>query len=141
MRYMIVHRLRRFPEKYFKNIKDSQEYCNNMATYRKDATEKELQAAADIFFAVIECYSINDPFEPTNVIWPLRCPKIPVKDTNTLKLWTHGTHCMALVDDKSQPLIQNIFDEPDIGKAISLHEREEESGRSRNSQRNDSVLL
>jgi len=102
MRYMIVHRLRRYPEKYFRNISESHDYCNNMATYRRPASQKELQAAADIFFAVIECYSIDDPFEPSNIIWPLRCSTVSAKDANTLRLCTYGAaHCEALIDNQS----------------------------------------
>ena len=73
---MIVHRLRHFPEKYFENPTESQDYCNNMATYRKPASQKELQAAADIFFTVIECYFIEDPITPANIIYPLRLSKV-----------------------------------------------------------------
>jgi len=108
---MIVHRLRHFPEKYFKNPSESPNYCNNMATYRKPASHKELQAAADIFFAAIECYSIKNPKKPTTIIYPLRCGQISTKQTNRLQLWTQKTHCMALVDDEFQPLIQNIFEQ------------------------------
>ena len=105
MRYMIVHRLRSFPEKYFRNTSESYDYCNNMATYRKDASHKELQAAADIFFAVIECYSIEDSSEPANYIWPLRCGTISTKHMNCLRIWSQGAHCIALFENESQPLV------------------------------------
>jgi hypothetical protein len=86
-----------------------------MLTYSKAASQKELQAAADIFFSVIECYTIDDPFEPANIIWPLRSSTGSTKDANLLRLWTHGAHCMALVDIESpQPLVQNIFEDVEI---------------------------
>jgi hypothetical protein len=88
MRYMIVHRLRSFPEKYFFNTAESPDYCNNMLISGKAASRKELQAAADIFFAVIECYSIEDSSAPANIIWPLRLSTISAKQTNYLRLWT-----------------------------------------------------
>ena len=47
-----------------------------MATYRKPASQKELQAAADIFFTVIECYFIEDPITPANIIYPLRLSRV-----------------------------------------------------------------
>ena len=77
-----------------------------MATYRRPATHKELQAAADIFFAVIECYSIEDHKMPANIIYPLRVYTVSTEHTNTLRIWTQGTHCAALVDNESpRPLI------------------------------------
>jgi len=88
VRYMIVHRLRRFPEKYFHNTSESPDYCNNMATFTRPPTHKELQVAADIFFAVIECYSLEDYKEPTNIIYPLRAPKVSTEHVNTLRIWT-----------------------------------------------------
>ena len=90
-----------------------------MATFSAPASQKELQAAADIFFAVIECYCIEDSSEPANHIWPLRCGTISTKHMNCLRIWTHGAHCLALVDNESRPLIQNIFDEDEIGLASS----------------------
>ena len=106
MRYMIVHRLRSFPEKYFRKTSEFPDYCNNMATFRRPATQKELQAAADIFFAVIECYSIDDYKTPANIIYPLRLSTLSTEHANTLRIWTQGTHCAALVDNESpQPLI------------------------------------
>ena len=58
MRYMIVHRLRSFPEKYEANInKEFEGYCNSMAVSGKAASSLELQAIADICFSVVECYS------------------------------------------------------------------------------------
>ena len=114
IRYMIVHRLRSFPEKYFTDMTNFEDYCNNMAAYSKPASMKELQVAADIFFAVIECYSINDPIEPANIIWPLRLSSKLIDQPNYLRLWTQGTHCIALRNTNSpQPLIQNIFEEKD----------------------------
>jgi hypothetical protein len=112
MRYMIVHRLRSFPEKYFVDTINFETYCNNMLIHKKPASPKELQAAADIFFAVIECYFIEDPITPANIFYPLRCDKIHSKHANCLRLWTQGIHCMALVDSESpQPLIKNIFED------------------------------
>ena len=110
MRYMIVHRLQSFPEKYFHRKTNFEDYCNNMLIPGKVASQKELQAAADIFFAVIECYSIEDPFEPANIIWPLRLASVFTENPNYLRLWTQGTHCIALVENDSPSLIQNIFE-------------------------------
>ena len=115
VRYMIVHRLRSFPEKYFTNIREFPDYCNNMATFSRPASQKELQAAADIFFAVIECYAIEDSTEPANHIWPLRMGTISARHTNCLRIWTHGAHCLALVENESKPLIANIFEDDEIG--------------------------
>ena len=130
IRYMIVHRLRSFPKKYFQDTTGFENYCNNMLIPGKPASSKELQAAADIFFSVIECYSIEDPVEPANIIYPLRLSTVSAETVNTLRIWTHGTHCMALVDKKTQPLImvlvndesqqpliKNIFDDPKILRA------------------------
>ena len=119
VRYMIVHRLRSFPEKYFKNTTEFPDYCNNMLIPGKPASMKELQAAADIFFSVIEDYSIKDSRKPANIIWPLRCGTVSAEHTNTLRIWTQGTHCLALVDNESQPLIQNIFEDSAVVKTIS----------------------
>ena len=110
MRYMIVHRLRSFPEKYFKNTTEFPNYCNNMLIPGKPASQKEIQAASDIFFAVIECYSTQDPTAPANTIWPLRLSTVSPEHINTLRIWTQGTHCVALVDNKSHPLVINIFE-------------------------------
>ena len=83
------------------------------------ASHKELQAAADIFFAVIECYSITDYTTPDNVIWPLRLPTVSPEHVNILRLWTQGTHCVALFDNNSpKPLIKNIFEDSAIVQAI-----------------------
>jgi len=107
---MIVHRLRSFPEKYFRKTPEFPDYCNNMDTFTKPASQKELQAAADIFFVVIECYSIEAYKTPANIIYPLRLSTVSAEHINTLRIWTQGTHCVALVDAESpQPLIQNIF--------------------------------
>ena len=38
MRYMIVHRLRRFPKQYQGDINNFGGYCNNMAVYGKAAS-------------------------------------------------------------------------------------------------------
>jgi hypothetical protein len=72
MRYMIVHRLRSFPAKYFKNTTNFQDYCNNTLIPGKPASQTELQAAADICFSTVECYSTNDFLIPTHTIYPLR---------------------------------------------------------------------
>jgi hypothetical protein len=98
MRYMIVHRLKRFPRKYFHKTINFSDYCNNMLTYCKPASPKELQAAADIFFAIIECYSIEDSTEPAYIIYPLRLSKVSAEQVNILRIWTQGPHCVALVD-------------------------------------------
>jgi hypothetical protein len=42
IRYMIVHRMRSFPEKYFKNGAGFEDYCNNMLIPGKPASMKEL---------------------------------------------------------------------------------------------------
>ena len=54
----------------------------------KPASRKELQAAADIFFAVIECYFIEDSTTPANIIWPLRLSTFSTEHPNRLRLWT-----------------------------------------------------
>ena len=69
MRYMIVHRMRSFPEKY----KCRADYLNNMMVDGKDASSLELQAIADITFSVVECYSTENFKTPTHTILPLRC--------------------------------------------------------------------
>ena len=43
---------------------------------------------ADIFFAVIECYSVEDYKEPANVICPLRLQTVPAENVNMLRVWT-----------------------------------------------------
>ena len=106
MRSMIVHRLQRFPQKNFHKTTNFSDYCNNMLTYRKLASHKELQAAADIFFAIIECYSIEDSTEPVNIIYPLRLSSVPAEQVNCFRLWMQGLHCVALVDQESpRPLV------------------------------------
>jgi len=65
MRYMIVHRLRRFPKQYQGEINNFPMYCNSMAVNGKAASQLELQAVADICFSVVECYSTRDFLVPT----------------------------------------------------------------------------
>jgi len=72
MRYFIVHRLRRFPKQYQGHIHNFEVYCTNMTTDGKPASQLELQAAADICFSVIECYSTTNYLKPVLTIWPLR---------------------------------------------------------------------
>jgi len=88
IRYMIVHRLRHFPSKYFTNPSESPQYCTNMLIPGKPASPKELQAAADIFFATIECYSIKSPTKPATTIHPLRLSSVSAEQVNTLRVWT-----------------------------------------------------
>ena len=87
-----------------------------MAHYSKAASPLELQVAADIFLAVIECYSSDDLLAPVYIIWPHRlspnteCP-------SRIRLCIQGSHCIALVDNQSQPLVQNMFEDYDIIEA------------------------
>ena len=68
MRYMIVHRVMNFPEKYHQ----SSDYCKNMAMNGIAANMLELQVIADICFSVVECYSTENFLMPYDVILPLR---------------------------------------------------------------------
>jgi hypothetical protein len=72
IRSITVQRLRSFPKKYQLKITKFSKYCDNMALARTPGTELELQAIADICFAVVECYSTKDFFFPVKVIYPLR---------------------------------------------------------------------
>ena len=114
MRYMIVHRLRRFPKQYQGDIRNFPMYCNSMAVNRKAASLLELQAVADICFTVVECYSTNDFLAPTHTIVPFRLSSVS-ECTSRIRLWIKDVHCMVLVKDgPQQPLIQNIFDDYQI---------------------------
>jgi hypothetical protein len=94
MRYMIVHRLRRFPKQYQGQIKNFEVYCNSMAVNKKPASPLELQAVADTCFATVECYTSNDSRTPTTTLFPSRLSQ----NTNRIRLWIQeNTHCMALV--------------------------------------------
>ena len=117
MRYMIVHRLRRFPKQYKGDISNFPMYCNSMAVNGKAASPVELQAVADICFSVVECYSSDDCFVPTQTIYPFRLCSVS-KSTSRIRLWIQDAHCMALVTTKPyQPLIKNIFDVPQLFRA------------------------
>ena len=114
MRYMIVHRLRRFPKQYQGSINNFEVYCNSMAVNGKPASPLELQAVADIFLSIVECYSTNDFFVPTHTMLPFRLSS-PSPCTPRIRLWIKDTHCTVLLNIESQqPLIQNIFDYPQI---------------------------
>jgi len=120
MRYMIVHRLRRFPKQYQGSIDNFEVYCNSMAVNRKPASSLELQAVADICFSVVECYSSNNFLAPQTTILPYRLSS-GSECKSRIRLWIQETHCMVLVsnnDKKPQPLIQNIFYDSQISKAI-----------------------
>ena len=85
-----------------------------MAVNKKAASSIELQAVADISFSVVECYSTNDFHVPTYTLFPLRLSAVS-ECTSRIRLWTQDAHCMALVNTESQqPLIKNIFDDPQI---------------------------
>ena len=71
------------------------------------ASHLELQAIADICFAVVECYSTNDFNTPVTIIYPLR----QFKCTNLIRLWIVNDHCMALFD---KPLVKYLFEMPPI---------------------------
>ena len=117
MRYMIVHRLRRFPKQYQGEIINFPMYCNSMAVNGKAASPLELQAVADICFSVVECYSSNDFLAPKSTIFPFRLCSVS-ECTSRIRLWIKDAHCMALVSNgPQQPLIQNIFDDPQILRA------------------------
>ena len=93
-------------------------YCNSMAVNGKAASTLELQAVADICFSVVECYSTNDFLVPTTTIVPSRLSS-PSKCTSRIRLWIKDAHCMVLVKNGPQkPLIQNIFDDNYIFRAI-----------------------
>jgi len=72
MRYMIVHRLNKFPKKYQSKHTKFPDYCNSMAVNGKAAGTLELQAIADICFSVVECYATEDFCVPVHTIYPLR---------------------------------------------------------------------
>ena len=94
-----------------------------MAHYSKAASPLELQVAADIFLAVIECYSSDDLLVPKYIIWPLRLS--PNTDSpSRIRLCIKSSHCIALLDNHSQPLVQNMYENHDIAEAW-LNEREE----------------
>jgi hypothetical protein len=114
MRYMIVHRLRRFPKQYYGKIHNFSVYCNNMILNGKPASPLELQAVADICLSVVECYSTNNYLVPTHTIFPFRLSSVS-ECTPRIRLWIQDTHCMLLVNTKNQqPLIKNIFDDAQI---------------------------
>ena len=114
MRYMIVHRLRRFPKQYQGSIQNFEAYCFSMAVDGKAAGPIELQAVADICFSVVECYSTNDFLVPTHTLYPHRMISVS-ECTSRIRLWIQDAHCMVLVNNESQqPLIRNIFDDPQI---------------------------
>ena len=96
-----------------------------MVVNGKSATMLELQAIADICFSVVECYSTQDFLVPKNTIRPIRFDQM-FECTGRIRLWIQAGHCMALVDQNSQPLIQNIFDDSEILQANSYSAREEE---------------
>ena len=90
-----------------------------MAVNGKAASQIELQAVADICFSVVECYSTNDFLVPTHTMFPLRLTSVS-ECTSRIRLWTQDAHCMALVNTESQqPLIKNVFDDPQILRATS----------------------
>ena len=105
IRYMIVHRLKSFPEKYEGNKSCFSAYCDSMIMNGRPATMLELQAIADICFSVVECYDIHDFLVPRNTIWPLRFSNTSSKYTGCIRLWVQDGHCVALVNEQSQPLI------------------------------------
>ena len=96
VRYMIVHRLRSFPEKYRGKQQKFSDYCNNMSKNGEAASHLELQAIADICFAVVECYSTKDFFKPVHTILPLRFTS---ECESCIRLWVGDGHCMALSDE------------------------------------------
>jgi len=117
MRYMIVHRLRRFPKQYQGDINKFEVYCNSMAVHGKAASPLVLQAVADICFSVVECYTSKDFLAPTHTMFPFRLSSVS-ESTSRIRLWIKDAHCMALVNNgPQQPLIQNIFDDPQIHRA------------------------
>jgi hypothetical protein len=98
MRYMIVHRLRRFPKQYQGDINNFEVYCNSMAVNGKPASQIELQAVADICLSVVECFSTNDFLVPTHTIFPFRISSIS-EYAPRIRLWKKETHCLALVNN------------------------------------------
>ena len=73
-RYMVVHRLRNFPQKYKGRKNNFSDYCDDMAVDGTAATMLEFQVIADICFSVVECYSTRNYFVPLHVFEPLRLP-------------------------------------------------------------------
>ena len=105
IRYMIVHRLKSFPKKYHK----SPDYCNTMAINGNPASQLELQLIADICFAVVECYSLDNFLVPAYTKMPLRLSTVS-RCKNRIRLWIQPGHCMALVDlFNFSPLISNDY--------------------------------
>jgi len=98
MRYMIVHRLRRFPKQYQGDISNFPMYCNSMAVNGKAASTLELQAVADICFSVVECYTTSDFLVPTHTMFPFRLSSVS-ESTSRIRLWIKDAHCMALVNN------------------------------------------
>jgi len=97
MRYIIVNWLRNFPQKYKSRKPNLSTYCNTMIISGKPASTLELQVIADIFFAVVECYSTQDFNVPVHVIQPLRLGQMDGCKSR-IRLWVSVAHCMALVD-------------------------------------------
>jgi hypothetical protein len=118
MRYMIVHRLNKFPQKYKSRKNNLSDYCDGMIVNGNPAGALELQVIADICFSVVECYSTDCFYKPVHTIHPLRTDQIP-ECKGLIRLWVQGDHCMALVDRSKRHLIQNIADDSDILEAFS----------------------
>ena len=68
---------------------------------------------------------------PMHTILPLRFTS---ECKSCIRLWVGDGHCMALFDEKSQPLVTNIFDQPvmlqDSSSSSSRSEEEEDSEES-----------
>ena len=88
-----------------------------MVVNGKPAGALELQVIADICFSVVECYSTHDFLVPVSTFYPIRLSSVS-ECTSRIRLWIKDAHCMALVSNgPQQPLIQNIFDDPQILRA------------------------
>jgi len=94
-----------------------------MAIDGTPGTELELQAIADICFSVVECYSTSNLFAPLKIVYPLRFATDP-ESAGCIRLWVLPGHCVALVNSKAEPMMQNIYDDSELLQAIS-HEAEE----------------
>ena len=61
---------------------------------------------------------------PVHIILPLRCAQVS-KCTGRIRLWIQAGHCMALVDNQSEPLIRNIFDDSEMVQPNSEEEKDD----------------
>ena len=104
------------------------------------ASQRELQAIADICLSVVECYSTEDFFVPNDITLPLRFSSVP-ECKSIIRLWVRDNHCVALVESQSMPLIQNVFDESSLLQAVSYEDSDIHAERIIQQRQNQSLLL